>query len=77
MPTLHEARQTARKEYTCDECRGPIHKGQRYWRAYGSSDDSMRNPRPYTLRVCRHCDPELRAEPAPGAPSPQLEGAPA
>ena len=77
MPTLHESRQTARKDYTCDECRRPILKGQRYWKGYGSSDDSMRNPPPFTLRVCRECDPELLAASAPGAPSPQLEGAPA
>lgn len=75
MPTLHESRQTARKDYTCDECRRPIHKGQRYWKGYGSSNDTPNWKNSYTLRVCRECDPQLRAASAPGAPSPQLEGA--
>lgn len=75
MPTLHESRQTARKDYTCDECRRPILKGQRYWKAFGSAEDTPDWKNAYTIRICRHCDPTLRAELGLTPPTPEHQGA--
>lgn len=45
----------ARKQYQCDECNRFIFIGKKYVRLFGSSDDNMRNPRPYMIRQCEHC----------------------
>lgn len=45
----------ARKEYQCDDCNRYIFIGEKYVRLFGSSDDKLRNPRPHTLRQCKHC----------------------
>lgn len=47
----------ARKEYHCENCRTVIGVGDEYVRRFGSSDDAMRNPPPYMIRLCRNCDP--------------------
>ncbi len=47
----------AHKNYRCDNCKDPIQIGDEYIRRFGSSDDSMKNPPPYMLRICCNCEP--------------------
>lgn len=57
MPTIGYRVSVARKEYECDNCHDPIHIGDEYVRRFGSSDDDMKNPKPYMIRVCENCEP--------------------